>query len=123
MEEMNCCCSGKMTQRTPEERRALLNRLSRIEGQIRGLRGMVEQDAYCADILVQSAAAGAAVNARLVRVVYGAPDLRAGAFGSVIDLNAYPLNHKPEIVGGVLADECLTPIREFFQNKRRKKAE
>ncbi|MBE6967295.1 MAG: metal-sensing transcriptional repressor [Ruminococcaceae bacterium] len=63
MEEMNCCCSGKMTQRTPEERRALLNRLSRIEGQIRGLRGMVEQDAYCADILVQSAAAGAAVNA------------------------------------------------------------
>ena len=67
--------------------------------------------------------AGAAVNARLVRVVYGAPDLRAGAFGSVIDLNAYPLNHKPEIVGGVLADECLAPIREFFQNKRKKKTE
>ncbi|MBR2479186.1 MAG: tRNA adenosine(34) deaminase TadA [Clostridia bacterium] len=67
--------------------------------------------------------AGAAVNARLVRVVYGAPDLRAGAFGSVIDLNSYPLNHKPEIVGGVLADECLAPIREFFQNKRKKKTE
>ena len=67
--------------------------------------------------------AGAAVNARLVRVVYGASDLRAGAFGSVIDLNSYPLNHKPEIVGGVLADECLAPIREFFQNKRKKKTE
>ena len=58
-----CCCSGKTTLRTEEERRALLNRLSRIEGQIRGIRGMVESDAYCADILVQSAAAGAAVNA------------------------------------------------------------
>ncbi len=64
--------------------------------------------------------AGAAVNARLVRVIYGAPDLRAGAFGSVIDLNSYPLNHKPEIIGGVLADECLAPIREFFRKKRKK---
>ncbi len=67
-----------------------------------------------------SMCAGAAVNARLVRVIYGAPDLRAGAFGSVIDLNSYPLNHKPEIIGGVLADECLAPIREFFRNKRKK---
>ncbi len=64
--------------------------------------------------------AGAAVNARLVRVIYGAPDLRAGAFGSVIDLNSYPLNHKPEIIGGVMADECLAPIREFFKSKRKK---
>ncbi len=64
--------------------------------------------------------AGAAVNARLVRVIYGAPDLRAGAFGSVLDLNTYPLNHKPEIIGGVLADECLAPIREFFRKKRKK---
>lgn len=64
--------------------------------------------------------AGACVNSRLVRVIYGAPDLRAGAFGSVIDLNAFPLNHKPEIVGGVLADECLLPIRNFFIRKRNK---
>ena len=62
--------------------------------------------------------AGAIVNARVVRVVYGARDLRAGAFGSVLDLNEYPLNHKPEIVGGVLEDECLVPIRDFFKKKR-----
>ena len=67
--------------------------------------------------------AGAAVNARLVRVVYGAPDLRAGAFGSVIDLNSYPLNHKPEIVRGVLAEECLAPIQAFFKERRKKSAE
>ena len=62
--------------------------------------------------------AGALVNSRMVRVIYGAKDLRAGAFGSVLDLNAYPLNHKPEIKGGVLEDECLFPIREFFLKKR-----
>ena len=62
--------------------------------------------------------AGAIVNARVVRVVYGARDLRAGAFGSVLNLNEYPLNHKPEIVGGVLEDECLAPIRDFFKKKR-----
>lgn len=62
--------------------------------------------------------AGAIVNSRLVRVVYGASDLRAGAFGSVLDLNLYPLNHKPEVKGGVLAEECLLPIRDFFKKKR-----
>ena len=50
-------------ERSPGEYRRLMNRLSRIEGQIRGIRGMVENDAYCPDILVQSAAAGAALNA------------------------------------------------------------
>ena len=64
--------------------------------------------------------AGAAVNARIVRVVYGASDLRAGAFGSVFNLNDYPLNHKPEIVSGVLAEECLEPIRAFFKERRKK---
>lgn len=64
--------------------------------------------------------AGAAVNARLVRVIYGASDLRAGAFGSIINLNDYPLNHKPEIIRGVLADECLAPIQAFFKEKRKK---
>ena len=64
--------------------------------------------------------AGATVNARLVRVVYGASDLRAGTFGSIINLNDYPLNHKPEIVRGVLADECLAPIQAFFKEKRKK---
>ena len=58
-----CCCSGKKTHRPEEDQKKLLNRLSRIEGQIRGLKGMIENDAYCTDILVQSAAAGAALNA------------------------------------------------------------
>ena len=53
----------KKKQRDPEEKRKLINRLSRIEGQIRGLKGMVEKDDYCADILTQAAAANAALNA------------------------------------------------------------
>ena len=61
--EEKCCCSDKTTLRTEEARRALLNRLSRIEGQIRGIRGMVENDVYCTDILTQSAAVAAAMNA------------------------------------------------------------
>ena len=64
--------------------------------------------------------AGAAMNARLVRVIYGASDLRAGAFGSIFNLNDYPVNHKPEIVKGVLADECLAPIQAFFKERRKK---
>lgn len=55
-----CCC--KHTERGEEERKKLVNRLNRIEGQIRGIRAMVEKDAYCPDILVQSAAVNAAVN-------------------------------------------------------------
>ena len=58
---MECC--HKTKERSEEEIRKLLNRLSRIEGQIRGIRGMVERGAYCTDILVQSAAVTAAVNA------------------------------------------------------------
>lgn len=58
---MNDCC--KMTNRNEEERKKLINRLNRIEGQIRGIRGMIEKDAYCNDILIQSAAASAAINA------------------------------------------------------------
>ena len=55
-----CCCRHK--ERSPEEYKALVNRLSRIEGQVRGVRGMLEKDAYCVDILVQVAAANAALN-------------------------------------------------------------
>ena len=60
--EEKCCCH-KTTRRSEEEYKKLINRLSRIEGQIRGIRGMVEKDAYCPDILVQSAAVTAAMNA------------------------------------------------------------
>ena len=65
-EEKKICCCGadeKHTLRSEDERRRLLNRLSRIEGQIRGIKGMLEKDAYCPDILTQSAAVNAAVNA------------------------------------------------------------
>ena len=54
------CCRHK--DRTPEEHRALLNRLSRIEGQVRGIKGMLEKDAYCPEILVQVSAVNAALN-------------------------------------------------------------
>ena len=59
----DCAACHRTRHRDEEEVRRLLNRLSRIEGQIRGIRGMVERGAYCTDILVQSAAVTAAVNA------------------------------------------------------------
>ena len=55
-------CCEKTTDRSEEERKKLIHRLNRIEGQIRGIRGMVERDAYCPDILVQVEAANAALN-------------------------------------------------------------
>ena len=60
--DMTCPCH-KTKHRTEEEIRALQNRLSRIEGQVRGVRGMVERDAYCVDILTQVTAINAALNA------------------------------------------------------------
>ena len=63
--------------------------------------------------------AGAVINSRIDRVVYGAPDLRAGAFGTLISLNDLPLNHKAEIVGGVLGDECADILRSYFKKKRK----
>ena len=62
--------------------------------------------------------AGAIINARIPRVVFGAPDLRFGAFGSLINLAVVPLNHKPEIVGGVLKDENVEILRSYFKKKR-----
>ena len=59
----NECCSHKTKHRSEEEYKALLNRLSRIEGQIRGIRKMVETDTYCTDILTQVSAVQAALNA------------------------------------------------------------
>lgn len=59
----DCCYGSRHKERTQEEIRCLTNRLKRIEGQIRGIRGMVENGAYCPDILTQSAAVTAAMNA------------------------------------------------------------
>lgn len=63
MDNIKHSCCEKKTLRSSEEQKKLVNRLSRIEGQIRGIRNMVENDAYCNDILVQCAAVNAAVNA------------------------------------------------------------
>ena len=63
MSENKMCCCSKTTERSDEERKKLIHRLNRIEGQIRGMRGMIEKNAYCADILIQSAAVNAAINA------------------------------------------------------------
>lgn len=62
MEHQDCCCQ-KTKERSEEEYKCLIHRLNRIEGQIRGIRGMVEKNAYCTDILAQVAAANAALNA------------------------------------------------------------
>lgn len=64
--------------------------------------------------------AGAIINARIPTVVYGAPDLRFGAFGSLIDLSEVPLNHKPELRRGVRSDECKNLLGEYFKKKRKK---
>ena len=61
--ENECCCTERTKERSPEEVKRLVNRLSRVEVQIRGIRGMLERNAYCPDILAQVAAANAALNA------------------------------------------------------------
>ena len=63
-EKKTCCCgcSQRKKERSPEEYKRLIHRLTRIEGQIRGSRSMVEKDVYCTDILVQAAAARSALN-------------------------------------------------------------
>ena len=64
--------------------------------------------------------AGAIINARVERVVYGARDLRFGAFGSLIDLAKVPLNHTPEITPDVLGDEAREILSSYFRKKRGK---
>lgn len=61
MNEKKCCCE-RHKDRSEEEKKKLINRLKRIEGQIRGIEGMVEKNAYCPDILIQVSAVNAALN-------------------------------------------------------------
>ena len=89
----SCCCT-KHTDRSEADRKKLVNRLKRIEGQIRGLIGMLENDAYCNDILIQSAAVNAAVNsfnkellANHIRTCV-ARDIRAGKDETIDELVA-----------------------------------
>ena len=90
--DKRCEACARTTLRSEEERTRLIHRLNRIEGQIRGIRGMLERDAYCADILTQSAAVNAAVNAfnrdlleRHLRSCV-VRDIRAGDEGAVEEL-------------------------------------
>ena len=90
--ENSCCCGTRHKKRTEAEQKALLTRLRRIEGQIRGLEKMVENDAYCPDILVQSSAATSALNS-FNKVLLGchirscvAEDIRAGKDETVDEL-------------------------------------
>ena len=62
--------------------------------------------------------AGAILNARLDRVVFGAYDSRAGSFGSLINLASYPYNHRPELTGGILEEEAKALMVAFFKGKR-----
>lgn len=61
---------------------------------------------------------GAIVNARIPRVIFGAADPKAGAVGGLFDMNAFSLNHHPEICKGVLGDECAELLRSFFRERR-----
>lgn len=60
--EKECCCNKKTKQRSEAEYKKLINRLNRIEGQVRGVKGMVEKNAYCTDIIIQVSAINAALN-------------------------------------------------------------
>ena len=62
MDRKESCCSERHKDRSEEEKKKLMNRLKRIEGQIRGIEGMVEKNAYCPDILIQVSAVNAALN-------------------------------------------------------------
>ena len=59
---MSDCCCDKTKVRSEEEKRSLINRLSRIEGQVRGIKAMLEDDKYCIDILTQTSATASALN-------------------------------------------------------------
>ena len=92
MEEEKCCCHHKTKERSEKEYKDLIHRLNRIEGQIRGIKGMVEKDAYCPEILVQVAAANAALNsfnkvllANHIRTCV-ADDIRAGGDEKIDEL-------------------------------------
>lgn len=65
--------------------------------------------------------AGAIINARLDRVVYGTADPKAGSCGSLTDLFAMPFNHQPQCVSGVLEEDCAAALREFFRTLRQRR--
>ena len=67
--------------------------------------------------------AGAIINARIRTVYYGAPDPKAGSCGTLVNLFALPYNHKPEVVSGVMEEECAGVLRDFFRALRKRQKE
>ena len=91
-EEFTCPACARKKERGDTEKKALLNRLSRIEGQVRGLKRMIEENAYCPDVLTQSAAAAAALDAFNRELLSShmhscvASDIREGKDGTIDEL-------------------------------------
>lgn len=92
---MNCeCCKHKTKERSEQEYKSLINRLNRIEGQVRGIKRMLEENAYCTDVLVQSSAVTAAINAFNKELLANhiktcvADDIRAGKDETIDELVA-----------------------------------
>ena len=67
--------------------------------------------------------AGAIINSRIKTVYYGAPDPKAGSCGTLVNLFELPYNHKPEVVSGLLEDECAAVLRDFFRALRQRRKE
>ncbi len=65
--------------------------------------------------------AGAIINSRIKTVYFGAYDNKAGSFGSIVNFNDIAYNHKPEIIGGVMQEECSEILTKFFKQLRNKK--
>lgn len=65
--------------------------------------------------------AGAIINSRIKTVYFGAYDSKAGSFGSIVNFNNIPYNHKPEIIGGIMENECSEMLKQFFKELRDKK--
>lgn len=65
--------------------------------------------------------AGAIINSRVKRVIYGAKDPKAGSCGSLTNLFEMPYNHKPEVVSGILEEECSALLKSFFEKLREKR--
>ena len=65
--------------------------------------------------------AGAIINSRIKRLVFGASDSKAGSCGSVINLFDLPYNHRPEVIGGFMGDECASLLSDFFRRIREMK--
>ena len=94
MEEQKQCCSHRTKERSDKEYKDLIHRLNRVEGQVRGIKRMVEEDAYCTDILIQVSAVNAALNsfnkvllANHIRTGV-AEDIRAGKEETIDELVA-----------------------------------